>query len=313
MSPVVALLACLNCGDRLGFAWAILVAGVIHRLRSCSAGPRHDTVWVMTFLHAARFVAFASLVLAIPRSVAADCSSPVALSTGFLGSELEQAYHEFVDHGILRVPRNVAIYKDRRTGTPTGLPFQLVELGVQGLWRPETTLPPETQIVYWRQTAITTTEIDTQPPTGVRLVEAFDDGCGLMLPIEGSPADDQTPTDRLTYVVHAGSTAEEAATTSMPHALVPALNVSEGRDSDRLFVYFSGRSDSRWFAVSVLDLAGNESTRSEAVELIGSSGCEAADMPRAGSTSLAMVGFLAFFAVWTRGRKNRKRSQTRPG
>jgi hypothetical protein len=46
---------------------------------------------------------------------------------------------------------------------------------------------------------------------------------------------------------------------------------------------------------------------------IGSSGCEAADMPRAGSTSLTMVGFLAFLAVWARGRKKRKRSQTGPG
>jgi MYXO-CTERM domain-containing protein len=127
--------------------------------------------------------------------------------------------------------------------------------------------------------------IDTEAPSEIELLSVSSGGCGGTFKVELSewPSDVHTPFDRLVYAVYTGATREEAMDSPEPKALylgyweIPYLRLP-------------------WVAVSVLDQAGNESPRSEAVEITHpASGCSATGhgSGHPGPT-LAALGLLLF-------------------
>jgi hypothetical protein len=209
---------------------------------------------------------------------------------GFLG--LDDSEKE------VEAPRNVAVVHnpelmDISSRPPTTVP--VVEHSVEGLWRPETPLPPGTPLESIDQTVITTGVIDTEAPTGIELLSvstrsSIGDCYGsLRVDAAAWPSDDHTPRNRLVYAVYAGSTQAEATESSAPVELVLYDLISD--------------LGLPWVAISVLDQAGNESPRSEAVEVIdAASGCAATGFASGSSgASLLALGLFLFTVMRRRG------------
>jgi hypothetical protein len=227
----------------------------------------------------------------LPEPVTANsCLPAMSVRWGFLGLS--------DDEKGVEAPRNVAVVhnpelNDISSWPPTAVP--VVPHWVEGLWRPATPLPSDTPHESITQTVITTDVIDTEAPTGIELLSVSAGGsiggCGGTLRVEsaGSPSDDQTPRNRLVYAVYAGSTQAEAMESSAPVELVLYDLISD--------------LGLPWVAISVLDQAGNESPRSEAVEVIdAASGCAATGLASGSSgASLLALGLFPFTVMRRRG------------
>jgi MYXO-CTERM domain-containing protein len=228
----------------------------------------------------------------LPGSVTAkSCNPAMVVRWGFLGLSDEEKGVE--------APRNVAVahnpeLNDISSWPPTTVP--VVPHSVEGLWRPATPLPPGTPLDSITQTVITTDVIDTEAPIGIELLSVSTGGCpgSLKFDAAASPSDDQTPPTRLVYAVYAGSSRTEAMESPAPVALVLYSLIPNPRLP--------------WVAISVLDQAGNESPRSEAVEVIDAeSGC-AASGPAPGSSGATLLA-LGLFLFTTMRRRISSRSQ----
>lgn len=242
---------------------------------------RCGTLRCMTSFH---FLLVAALLgsgaLLAGTATANSCIPALDVRWGFLGSYDREEEVE--------APRNVAIVRnpellDISSWPPTTVP--VVEHAVRGLWRPETPLRPGTPLESIGQTVVTNDVIDTEPPTALEVLSVSRGGCAgsLRVDAEESPTDDHTPNNRLVYAVYAGSTAAEAEEGLEPKAFALGFWLLPG-------VRFP------WVAVSVLDQAGNESSRSKAFPVLDApSGCSAA--PKAsGSVRLTwlVLGLLVF-------------------
>lgn len=250
----------------------------------------HDIFHRMTYLRYLLLAALLGAVVWVPRwGSARSCYPAMSVRWGFLGlSDFEEG---------VAAPRNVAIVRnpelrDISTWPPTIVP--VVEHSVEGLWRPATPPPPGTPLESpISQTVITTDLIDTEAPTGIELLSVSSGGatggCSGTLKFDAaaSPTDDQTPSDRLAYAVYAGSTQAEAMESP---ARVALLRYSYSPIAN---------PGLPWVAISVLDQAGNESPRSEAVEVIDAeSGCSATGVARSSSaTTFLALGLLLFMAT----------------
>ena len=234
-----------------------------------------------------RYVLLLSLLgsaASIPGLVAArSCLPPGDVRWGFLGLwDGEQGVEAPRNVAVVHNPELLDISSRPRTTVP------VVAHSIEGLWRPATPLPPGTPLESIGQTVITTDVIDTEAPSAIEILSISTGGpCG-MLKVEAaeSPSDDHTPRDRLAFAVYAGATRAEAMESASRKKL---LNNSYG------YVY---PMDLPWVSISVLDQAGNESPRSEAVEVIdASSGC-AASGPRRSTPGVALLVFvLCLFAA----------------
>jgi hypothetical protein len=170
----------------------------------------------------------------------------------------------------------------------------VVEHSVEGLWRPEAPLPPGTPLESIDQTVITTDVIDTKPPTGIELLSVSTGGdCGtLRVDVTASPSDDHTLFSRLVFAVYTGNTREEAMERASRNALYTRYSLFPDPGSP-------------WVSIAVLDQAGNESVRSEAVEVVdASAGCSASGRAHRSSGALLLALALFVFAV-TRLRASR--------
>ena len=191
----------------------------------------------------------------------------------------------------VEAPRNVAVVHNPELLDISSRPRTTVPVvahPVEGLWRPETPLPPGTPLESIDQTVITTDVIDTEPPSAIEILSISTGGpCG-MLDVEAAkpPSDDYTPGNRLAFAVYAGATRAEAMESASRKKL---LNNSFG------YMYPVG---SRWVSISVLDQAGNESPRSEAVEVIdANSGCAASGPGHSTSGGALLAFVLCLFAA----------------
>lgn len=257
----------------------------------------------MDYRHGLRAGVVASVLLALPGvATAVDCWSPLVLEEGLLGDSLEwdvaSGDPKFTSTEPLVLPRNFALFSD--DPSHADFPVPLAPLGTRGLWQPETPLPAGSAISFGHQRAITTVDIDTEPPTGVEVARIAENLCGdHWVALLGTPSDNLTPNEQVTYVLYLGASAEEAAATQEPAALIPGGNVWEGLRVDLV--------EPTWVAVSVLDLAGNESPRAEPVEWLGAEpagqsatkGCSAAG--EAGRLpSSALVLLIGMLGLWRR-------------
>jgi MYXO-CTERM domain-containing protein len=245
----------------------------------------------MTCFRYLLLVAFLGAAVTFPAWVAAKSCAPVMdVRWGFLGS--------FPDEQDVEAPRNVAVVHnpellDISAWPPTNVP--VVEHSVDGLWRPETPLPPGTPLESITQTVITTDAIDTEAPTAIELLSVSTGGSiggcfgSLRVDAAASRTDDQTPGNRLVYAVYAGSTRAEAMESPARVALVLYSLIPD--------------PGLPWVAISVLDQAGNESPRSEAVEVIqADSGCSASrPSPASSSTTFLALGLFLFTVIRRRG------------
>ncbi|MGB5812157.1 MAG: hypothetical protein WBG86_16595 [Polyangiales bacterium] len=198
----------------------------------------------------------ASLGFPIADSVSANsCAPPREITAGFLDDE---------EYDTIAVPRNVAVLGAGLVWTRIPLEVPLTETPLPGLSRPQSPLDPNVEIrtdtgrEYDDQTARTTESIDNEAPTAVELLGVFDGGCdrSLTVDFEERPTDDQDSSWELAYAVYVGATKEEAETGSQPSG------IWAGGYGIR------SKTEGSWIAISVLDLAGNESPRSNAVEIM---------------------------------------------
>lgn len=261
-----------------------------HLERCATRGSNcYGTVCDMLRPNALPLFALATLALSLPGSVAAtSCTSSESVYRGFLAGSLR--------HETLEVPRNVAVFDVALRETEHPLEFvPLVELALDGLSRPEVPFAPNTAIrthtgtESWDRKAITTTEIDSQPPTPVQLLGVSRGGClgaqHVYVDLEEPPSDDQTPANQLAYAVYGGSTAEEAEASPQPEGIW-------------MGPYLSFYSKAEWVAISVLDLAGNESPRSKAevVSRPSTSACAASEAKPAASPATVLALLLCAWA-----------------
>lgn len=102
--------------------------------------------------------------------------------------------------------------------------------------------------------------------SGTLSVQPGGNGCfadttrSLELELEADPTDNHTSPRDLTYVIFAGDTKAAAETAASP----AALRVSEVPATVR---FRHSAPDLRWFSVAAIDLAGNISPRSDAIEV----------------------------------------------
>jgi hypothetical protein len=238
-------------------------------------------------------LALVTLCPSLPGSVAADsCGFADQIDRGFLvGTESFE---------MLEVPRNVAVLNARlnQPTPPYRIPIGLEKMAIEGLWRPSTPLEPNIPIVTetgsssWDQMAVTTDKIDSEPPTAVEVLDATWNECGTALEVdlEEPPSDDQTPAEHLVYAVYSGTTAEQAASNRQPTGI--------WRGNYYLTIY----SSDPWVAISVLDYAGNESSRSKSIEVMSASSTSscAASGPKHESVSATILALLLCAWVGTR-------------
>jgi len=165
--------------------------------------------------------------------------------------------------------------------------------------------------------------IDDQPPSAPRVVSGaltHSDGgstacsqssCGdsdsLDLSIVGPSSDDHAAAELVTYAVYLEKSADEARTTATPFVLLQAPpSPSAGGYGLHVSVDASWTDSDAYIAVSALDLAGNESARSEPFQVNASGvGCAVQTRrrhPPFVSMTLAATAVLA----WARRRTRRR-------
>lgn len=140
--------------------------------------------------------------------------------------------------------------------------------------------------------------------SGTLTVVPPDDHCfadttrSLELKLVADPTDDHTSPRHLTYAIFAGDTKAAAETVASP----AALRVGEFPETV-LFGYAA--PDLRWFSVAAIDLAGNVSPRSDAIEVDvrDHGGCAMSPARGSAPASGACTAALALVALLARRRR----------
>ena len=222
----------------------------------------------MTCFRSLLLVAFIGAVVSLPTWVEArSCPWPEPVRWGFLGLSDNEGSSK-IDEAV-EAPRNVAVVHNPEIYDVSSYPGTLVPVvphAVQGLWRPETPPAPGTLLESpINRTVVTTDAIDTEPPSSIELSSISTGGpCGMLdVSVDVWSSDDHTPRERLVYAVYGGATYEEAMQSTSRIALYR-------------YIGYIDRPGPHWLSISVLDQAGNESPRSEPLEVIdANSGCAA--------------------------------------